>query len=71
MAPEPIPPTLDEFWDAIHALANAHGAAPINQFPGLWEIELHGSAWKLTANGHRETLSYHGRAGIPFQFEDM
>jgi len=42
-------------WEAIAKLTAKLGAAPLNQFPGIWKHRLDKN-WSLELNPHREAI---------------
>jgi hypothetical protein len=50
---------FDAIWTTVCAIAMKVGAAPLNQWPGLWRFDVD-EHWKIAVNAHDEEIE-----GIP------
>jgi hypothetical protein len=53
----------ETLMEKVASLAEADGATPINQFPGVWERRLD-EHWLIAANGHRQPVRWAPKASM-------
>lgn len=56
---------IEDIWEAVFALAQADGVAPLNKHPGCWYRRLD-QRWEIAINGHGEPVT-HPFEGCPHE----
>jgi len=62
--------SLEILWQALHDLADAHDAAPLNKHAGVWQCRLD-ARWTITANGHDTPQEYDALGGFHHQIPPL